>query len=447
MIRSLAFLFAVALAATVTPWQSRAAESAAERASESAAERNLPMRFDLHRPSPVAACGSTCRGWISASGAITADTPRDFERFAKGRNLAGLSVALDSDGGSVLGAIGLGRDIRRLDLDTTVGRALDVPAGGGQAAHASLSPRADCESMCAFVLLAGVHRSVPPQARVMVHQIWLGDRRDDPTAANYSAEDLVLVQRDIGSLAEYTVDMGGSVALLRLALRIPPWEPMHLLTQSEIGAMHVATDTQRQPAAAAATASAAPPVAAAAPIQPASDDAQVTAISERRWAMVDRAGAVVLARRHPLTIEGEEIGSFDLIVSCGGPNQYDVSYAEQRHDSDQYPLPAAVTAVTLTVSNKTATLKLVSSKRGEDPDELDTLATGTLPAALIGDFAAVGNHSMTIETESALTATGIRIGNTGALSNLPRLAAGCSKAVGDRADLTLPHTGGLAAAK
>ena len=43
----------------------------------------------------------------------------------------------------------------------------------------------------------------------MVHQIWLGDRRDDPTAANYSAEDLVVVQRDIGRLAQYTVEMGG----------------------------------------------------------------------------------------------------------------------------------------------------------------------------------------------------------------------------------------------
>ena len=440
MIRSLALLFAVALAAPLMLSHSRAS-------GRDVSERNLPMRFELQRPGPAATCGNGCRGWISASGAITADTPRDFERFAKGRNLAGLSVALDSDGGSVLGAIGLGRDIRSLDLDTTVGRTLDMPAGDGQAARVSLSPHADCESMCAFVLLAGVHRSVPPEARVMVHQIWLGDRRDDPTAANYSAEDLVLVQHDIGNLAEYTVDMGGSIALLKLALRIPPWEPMHLLTQSEIGAMHVATEGPRQPAAAAATASAAPPAAAATPIQPANDDAQVTAISERRWAMIDRAGAVVLARRHPLTIEGEDIGSFDLIVSCGGPDLYDVTYSEQRHESDAYPLPAAVTAVTLTVGNKTAALKLVSSKRGDDADELDTLATGTLPAALIGGFAALGNHSMIIDTESALTATGIRIGNTGALTNLPRLSARCSKAIGDRADLTLPHTGGLAAAK
>ena len=88
--------------------------------------------------------------------------------------------------------------------------------------------------MCAFVLLGGVHRVVPSDARVMVHQIWLGDRRDDPTAATYSAEDLVLVQRDIGRLAQYTAEMGASIDLLDLALRIPPWEPMHALTRDEL---------------------------------------------------------------------------------------------------------------------------------------------------------------------------------------------------------------------
>ena len=41
----------------------------------------------------------------------------------------------------------------------------------------------------------------------------VGDRRDDPTAANYTAEDLVLVQRDIGKLAQYTIEMGASIAV------------------------------------------------------------------------------------------------------------------------------------------------------------------------------------------------------------------------------------------
>ena len=198
------------------------------------------MRFDLRKADAAADCGQPCRAFITASGAITADTPRDFEAFAQGRDLRGLTMALDSDGGSVLGAITLGRDIRRLEINTTVGRAVDK--GDAQTPFAALSPRADCQSMCAFVLLGGVHRTVPPEARVMVHQIWLGDRRDDPTAANYSAEDLVLVQRDIGRLAQYTVEMGASIDLLDLSLRIPPWEPMHMLTADEISRMHVATD-------------------------------------------------------------------------------------------------------------------------------------------------------------------------------------------------------------
>ena len=53
----------------------------------------------------------------------------------------------------------------------------------------------------------------------MVHQIWLGDRREDPTAANYSAEDLVLIQRDIGRLAQYTAEMGATADLLDLVVR------------------------------------------------------------------------------------------------------------------------------------------------------------------------------------------------------------------------------------
>ena len=73
---------------------------------------------------------------------------------------------------------------------------------------------------------------------------------------------------------------------------------------------------------------------------------------------------------------------------------------------------------------------MVSSERRTQPDELVTYAAGTVPAALIGAFAAVGNHSMLIETKSAGMVTGIRLGNTGAQQNLPRLAAGLRE--GDR---------------
>ena len=438
MTRSLAFAIALASAALVSLLP----------ASAQASDRTLPMRFDLRLQGPADACGAQCRLWISASGAITADTPRDFESFAQGRDLTGATVVLDSDGGSVLGAIALGSDIRRRGLDTTVGRIVDVPSGQ-ERPRGRYVPRADCESMCGFVLLGGVHRAVPPEARVMVHQIWLGDRRDDPTAANYTAEDLVLVQRDIGRLARYTIDMGGSIDLLNLALRIPPWEPMHALTADETRRTRLATDQSDAPVAATVAASPGPAPAATRPVPRVTDGARATAISERRWAMVDRDGVTALARRQPLTVEGEDIGSFDLMLACGtaGGDSYDVSYVERRHNGDRIQVPAELGAVTLTVGRMSASLKVVSSERRSQPDELVTYAAGTVPAALVGAFAAVGNHSMLIETTSAGMVTGIRFGNTGAQQNLPRLTAGCVKEIGDRADLSPQKTGGLASAK
>jgi hypothetical protein len=436
MTRSLAFAIALASAALVSLLP----------ASAQATDRTLPMRFDLRLQGPADACGAQCRLWISASGAITADTPRDFELFAQGRDLTGATVVLDSDGGSVLGAIALGSDIRRRGLDTTVGRIVDVPSGQ-ERQRGRYVPRADCESMCGFVLLGGVHRAVPPEARVMVHQIWLGDRRDDPTAANYTAEDLVLVQRDIGRLALYTIDMGGSIDFLNLALRIPPWEPMHALTAEETQRTRLATDQPAAPVAATVAASPAP--AATRPIPRVTDGARATEISQRRWVVVDRAGIASLARRQPLTVEGEDIGSFDLMLACGtaGGDSYDVSYVERRHNGDRIQVPAELGAVTMTVGRMSASLKVVSSERLSQPDELVTYAVGTVPAALIGAFAAIGNHSMLIETKSAGMVTGIRFGNTGAQQNLPRLTSACVKAIGDRADLSPQKTGGLASAK
>ena len=62
---------------------------------------------------------------------------------------------------------------------------------------------------------------------------------------------------------------------------------------------------------------------------------------------------------------------------------------------------------------------------------------------LIDAFAAAGNHSMMIETKTGHTVTGIRLGNTGAQQNLPRLAAVCAKPRADRAaDLSARKTGG-----
>jgi hypothetical protein len=88
--------------------------------------------------------------------------------------------------------------------------------------------------MCVFLLLSGKTRYVPEAAHVRVHQIWMGDRADDAKAASYTAQDLMIVERDIGRLAKYTFDMGGSGDLLSLSLSVPPWEDLHELSRAEL---------------------------------------------------------------------------------------------------------------------------------------------------------------------------------------------------------------------
>ncbi|HEY7299942.1 MAG TPA: hypothetical protein VH684_18705 [Xanthobacteraceae bacterium] len=199
------------------------------------------MRFEWRREGPADECGQFCRRWISAAGIVSESTARDFEAFAKESDVRGATLVLDSEGGSVLAALALGRAIRRFDMTTAVGKTIPLPSADGGAARATLSPKAQCESMCAFILLGGARRYVPPEARVLVHQIWLGSKSKRALESSYSAEELRLVERDIGSLARYTVEMGAGIELLETALRIPPWEPMYSLSREELRRMQIVT--------------------------------------------------------------------------------------------------------------------------------------------------------------------------------------------------------------
>ena len=210
-------------------------------AAVAAERRAQPMQFELFREGPAEACGSSCGIWVSAIGVITTDTPDVFEGFAKQHDIRGAVIALDSSGGSVHGAFLLGRAIRRLAMITTIGETIDLPPQSDGMKRAMLSPWTACESMCAFVLLAGIERHVPLEAQVLVHDIWPGERRNNPTAATYSADELAVVQRDVAQLAQYTVEMGGTFALLEAALKIPPWEAMHQLSREELRALKMAT--------------------------------------------------------------------------------------------------------------------------------------------------------------------------------------------------------------
>ncbi len=196
-------------------------------------ERKLPMRFSW------IACQPNCRGWVSAVGIVTADSPRDFDEFARGRQLGGATIVLDSSGGSVNDSIALGRRWRNLGAMTTVG--ISVRSHTAEGDRGSVTPEAYCESMCVFLLLSGKTRYVPDAAHVRVHQIWMGDRADDAKAASYSAQDMMIVERDIGRLAKYTFDMGGAGDLLSLSLSVPPWEDLHELSPAELRLTNLVT--------------------------------------------------------------------------------------------------------------------------------------------------------------------------------------------------------------
>src|SRR5215217_5602315 len=144
------------------------------------------MRFDVKREGPAETCRERCRVWVFATGLITADTARDFDRLTRSNDVRGATLVLDSNAGSVMGALALGRLVRSLGMTTTIGKPLPLPSDRSDP-RANVLAQASCESMCAFVLLSGARRYVLPESRVLVHQIWLGDRRDDASAASYSA--------------------------------------------------------------------------------------------------------------------------------------------------------------------------------------------------------------------------------------------------------------------
>jgi hypothetical protein len=195
--------------------------------------RKLPMKFTW------VDCQPNCRGWVSAAGIVTADSPTEFDEFARDRQLGGATIVLDSSGGSVNASIALGRRFRELGALTTVG--ISAQTNTAQSAPASMAPVAYCESMCVFLLLSGKTRFVPETAHVRVHQIWLGDRANDAKASTYSADDLMIVERDIGRLAKYTFDMGGAGDLLALSLNVPPWEDLHELSREELRLTNLVT--------------------------------------------------------------------------------------------------------------------------------------------------------------------------------------------------------------
>jgi hypothetical protein len=388
------------------------------QAAASPADEPPSMRFEWVREGPADVCGDRCRDWIAATGPITADSARDFDFFTDVRNVRGATIVLDSGGGSVLASLELGRRVRQLGMITTVGRTVKLPVQGAESQRAKLSPRGECASMCVFVLLGGVQRKVPAEARILVHQIWPGGKRYDASAETYTAEEMVRIQRDVGRIARYTVEMGGDIELFELAMRIPPWEKLRALTAPELRRMRLQTnDTVAEaPTSGAVTAARANP-------------AQPARAPENGWVAVEAATQRTLVRSHPLTIEGDEVGRFELSLSCSDKaGSYRIAYHETRLVGDADEAAERLKEVVLWVAGERFVLDIEASNLQANDRELESMAGGNLSSAVVKKLREDPTVAMIVGTKTTENArTSIRLGGIGFPQSFPQLAADCQK--------------------
>jgi hypothetical protein len=161
------------------------AKASAATPAESMPSDPPPIEFFV-ATGPANACGPGCDAWIAADGKIDLSAAQRLRKVLARLGPRKLPLFLHSAGGSVLGAIELGRLVRSRNLTVSVGRT--TPAGcrrdephdkacemlkrAGQDLVSDLdSSGAMCNSACVLVFAGGAQRSVPPWVRLGVHAI------------------------------------------------------------------------------------------------------------------------------------------------------------------------------------------------------------------------------------------------------------------------------------
>lgn len=373
------------------------------------------MEFRLVREGPADKCGSACREWVSAKGGIRPDTAREFEAFVRARDIAGKVIVLESPGGAVDAGLALGRAFRRLNMTVTVGQTVMLGADSSGEQRASYSPKAICASMCPFVLLGGARRHVPPEARILVHQIWPGAARADSTAAVYAAQHVAGLLRATSEIARYTVDMGGEIELFDLSMRIPPWEELRVLTNIEVQRIRLNTIDTPFPSSDTDAVSTPPPGV----LPPTGGQLA----SFQRWTLVGTGADRSVVRRHPLTREGDEIGTLLITFACGGkPMTMNVRYWETRRLASAED---AIMRAIMGLGRERVALTIESSR--VVAGRLESIANATVNTGILAKmFTQPGAVTVATLTKTKQQ-TVIHVGMTGLPQALPQLAKECPR--------------------
>jgi hypothetical protein len=133
---------------------------------QAAVTAGSPMEFAEHQDGRMRIDGNG--SWISADGVIAAETADAFEKFLQDALIfKRQAIVINSSGGTVLGAVRLGKVIREHQFLTAVGKT--VPSGKsimeGHISISSLGP-GECVSACVFALAGGVERFLQDGSRV-----------------------------------------------------------------------------------------------------------------------------------------------------------------------------------------------------------------------------------------------------------------------------------------
>jgi hypothetical protein len=276
---------AVVLAGLVqtTALQAQAPPAAATPERAVYSPRSEPMTFRLVTGQGPG--GAT--QWVEAAGQIRLETPRVFETFKSANRLEGLPVVLDSTGGSVIGAMIVGRAMRALNLRASVGRTIETDRGSSVRSRDVL-----CASACVLLLAAGKERSVASDARIGLHMFGLSVNAEGQRAREeITLRDVEEAQRTMAAHAVFLHEMGVHPRLLTLMTQASFRGALRILTPAEIRETQLASVSD---------ATASPPE------------------TTSRWSLSPPSSSPQLIRSQQLLSETGRIVTHELVLECDG---------------------------------------------------------------------------------------------------------------------------------
>ena len=184
------------------------------------------MQFSTFAPCKGNA--SFCGVRILAQGIIQRDSGEHLAQFLANPRLHKNAlppvptVVFDSPGGNIVGAMSIGRVIRRNRMDTEIGTSYSRVMHENRFEEQTYIESPQCASACVLEFVGGISRSVQPEAKIGVHQFAAptGNVGDGAT------------QVTMVVLASYLDEMGVERLVLDRASTVPP-KSMHWLSQFE----------------------------------------------------------------------------------------------------------------------------------------------------------------------------------------------------------------------